>query len=118
MASSRTLEGIYLRTPERWYDPNAFALPEAGTFGNVGRNVLVGPGFQEVDLSLFKTTRLSEQFNLQFRVETFNLFNHTNFALPSAIALTPSGAPASAAGRITRTATTSRQIQFGLKLNW
>ena len=118
MARGRTLSGIYRRTPERWFDPTAFALPINGTYGNAGRNILIGPGLATFDLSLFKTTPLSEQWKLQFRAEVFNLFNRANFGFPSPIVLTPSGAPASAAGRVTGTATTSRQIQFGLKLNW
>lgn len=118
LAPGRTLSGIYLRTPQQWFDPTAFALPLAGTYGNAGRNILIGPGLQEVDLSFFKTTRLTEKWNLQFRVEFFNLLNRANFGLPAAVVLTTSGAPASSAGRITSTATTSRQIQFGLKINW
>ena len=118
MAPGKTLSGIYLRTPERWFDPTAFALPVAGTYGNVGRNILIGPGLATFDLSLFKTTPLSERWKLQFRAEFFNLFNRANFGFPSRIVLTTSGAPASAAGRITTTSTTSRQVQFGLRLNW
>ena len=118
MAPGRTLKGIYLNNPLQWYDPTAFALPLAGTYGNVGRNTLIGPGLQDVDFSLFKTTRLSERWNLQFRAEFFNLFNHANFGLPSVTVLTPSGAPSSSAGLVSMTTTTSRQIQFGLKLNW
>ena len=118
MAPGRTLQGIYLRTPSRWYDPNAFALPVPGTYGNVGRNVLIGPGLTSFDMSLFKSTRISERWNLQFRAEFFNLLNHANFGIPSPIALTTTGRPAPAAGVITTTATTSRQIQFGMKLNW
>ena len=118
MAPGRTRSGIYLQTPERWFDPTAFALPVAGTYGNVGRNILIGPGLATFDLSLFKTTPLSERWKLQFRAEFFNLFNRANFGFPSRIVLTTSGAPASAAGRITTTSTTSRQVQFGLRLNW
>jgi hypothetical protein len=118
MAPGRTLQGIYLGTPNRWYDPTAFALPVAGTYGNVGRNVLIGPGVAETDLSIFKTTRISEKLSTQFRAEFFNLFNHSNFGLPSPIVMTPDGKPAPAAGVVTKTGTTSRQIQFGLKLIW
>lgn len=118
MAPSRTLDGIYIRKPTQWVDPTAFVLPLAGTYGNVGRNVLIGPGLAELDLSLFKVTRISERWNLQFRAEFFNLFNRSNFGTPSPIMLTSSGAPASSAGVVTKTATTSRQIQFGMKLLW
>ena len=118
MAPGRTLRGIYRGTPDRWFDPAVFALPLAGTYGNAGRNILIGPGLQSFDLSLFKTTPLSERWKLQFRAEFFNLFNRANFSFPSLIVLTTTGAPASSTGRITTTATTSRQVQFGLKLSW
>jgi len=118
MAPGRTLKDIYLRTPEHWVDATAFTLPPAGTYGNVGRNVLTGPALKTVDASVFKTTRLTEQATLQFRAEAFNLLNRANFGIPNLVMLTPSGAPASSAGAITTTATTSRQIQLGLKLSW
>ena len=114
----RTLHGIYLRRPEQWVDPTAFVLPPAGTYGNAGRNILIGPGSAMVDVSVFKTTRLTEGRNLQLRVEVFNVLNHTNFGIPSPIMLTNTGATAAAAGVITSTATTSRQIQLGAKLNF
>jgi len=117
MAPDRTLKDVYLRTPEHWVDATAFALPPAGTYGNVGRNVLIGPGLATVDLSMFKTTRLTERSNVQFRAEAFNLLNRANFGIPNLVMLTPSGAPASSAAAITTTAT-PRQIQLGLKLSW
>jgi hypothetical protein len=118
MAPGRTLQGIYLRTPEHWVDATAFTLPAAGTFGNAGRNILIGPGLADLDLSMFKTTRLTERSSLQFRAEAFNLLNHTNLGLPNLVMLTSSGAPSSTAGNITTHATNSRQIQLGLKLSW
>jgi carboxypeptidase family protein len=101
--------------PNQWWNPNAFILPDPGTFGNLGRNTLIGPGLGELDLSLFKSTSITERVSLQFRAETFNLMNHANFHVPglnnfSGTAINPS------AGVITSTTTTSRQIQFGLKL--
>ena len=118
MAPGRTLKDVYLRKPEHWVDATAFVLPTPGTYGNVGRNVLTGPGLATVDVSMFKTTRLTEQATLQFRAEAFNVLNRTNFGIPSLVMLTPSGAPASSAGTITTHATTSRQIQLGMKLSW
>ena len=68
-----------------------------------------------VDLSLFKAISVTERVNLQFRAEAFNLFNHTNLASPNGTVF--SGATISpSAGLITRTVTTSRQLQLGLKL--
>jgi hypothetical protein len=102
-------------TPSRWYDPNAFVLPTVGTYGDVGRGVLNGPGLSELDLSLFKSFPVTERVHLQFRSEFFNVLNHANFASPNPIVFA-NGAVSSSAGLITSTITTSRQIQFGLKL--
>jgi hypothetical protein len=106
---------VILGSPNQWFNPKAFILPAAGTFGNVGRGVYSGPGLAEVDASLFKTTAITERVSLQFRAEFFNALNHANFATPNATVFS-SGAYSSSAGLITATATTSRQIQFGLKL--
>jgi hypothetical protein len=64
-----------------------------------------------------KNTKLREQLNLQFRAEIFNLLNRTNFSTPNLIVFTPSGVSGTA-GAITSTSTSSRQVQFGLKLLW
>ncbi|HEX5229021.1 MAG TPA: hypothetical protein VFW44_14990, partial [Bryobacteraceae bacterium] len=69
----------------------------------------------EVDTSLFKTTAITERTSLQFRAEFFNVLNHTNFGVPNTTVFS-NGAVSPSAGLITATATTSRQIQFGLKL--
>jgi Carboxypeptidase regulatory-like domain/TonB dependent receptor len=66
----------------QWLNPAAFANPASGTYGNYARNSLYGPGFQDVDLSLFKNTKIGERINTQFRVEMFNIFNHLNLANP------------------------------------
>jgi hypothetical protein len=71
------------RLPDRQFNPAAFSDPGAGSFGNLGRNALRGPGFAQVDFSLFKNTRISDRLTLQLRAEVFNIFNHTNFADPS-----------------------------------
>ncbi|HXP89048.1 MAG TPA: carboxypeptidase regulatory-like domain-containing protein [Bryobacteraceae bacterium] len=106
---------VVLGTQTQWFNPNAFILPAAGTWGNLGRGVYTGPGLADVDMSVFKNTALSERVNLQFRAELFNLLNRTNLGTPNATAF--SGASVSAsAGLITTLATTPRQIQFGLKL--
>jgi hypothetical protein len=66
----------------QWFNPAAFADPAAGTYGNFTRNSIFGPGLQDVDLSVFKNTHITERVNAQFRVEMFNLFNHLNLANP------------------------------------
>jgi hypothetical protein len=71
------------RLPECQFNAAAFSNPGDGVFGNAGRNILRGPGFAQVDFSVFKNTRLTETSSLQFRAEIFNLFNHANFADPS-----------------------------------
>jgi len=101
--------------PNQWFNPSAFKLPTAGTYGNLGRGVFQGPGLAEVDASLFKDTVISERTHLQFRAEVFNLLNHTNLGTPNATVFS-NGAISPTAGLITATTTTSRQIQFGLKL--
>jgi len=106
---------VVLGKPGQWFNPNAFVLPAAGTYGNLGRGVYCGPGLADFDLSLFKTTQLTERTGLQFRAEFFNILNHPNFATPNATVFS-SGAVNASAGLITTLATTPRQIQFGLKL--
>lgn len=69
--------------PDCQFNAAAFYDPGNGVFGNAGRNILRGPGFAQVDFSVFKNTKLSERTSLQIRMEIFNLFNHTNFADPS-----------------------------------
>ena len=110
---------VILGSPNRYFDPNAFVVPLSGTYGNAGRNILEGPGLRNVDLSLSKRFDLGEKLKLQFRAEFFNAFNHVNFNTPNPIVFTSAKSGVSpTAGVITSTTTTSRQIQFGLKLLW
>lgn len=110
---------VILGSPNKYYDPNAFVVPLNGTYGNAGRDILQGPGLFDVDLSLAKRIPIRERLNLQFRAEFFNILNHTNFNAPNPIVFTAaSGGASPTAGLITSTTTTSRQIQFGLKLQW
>ena len=110
---------VILGGSSQYFNPNAFVQPLPGTYGNVGRNVLTGPRLVETDASLTKLFSLSERLNLQFRFEFFNLFNHTNFNAPNPVVYAAaSDGPSPTAGIITSTTTTSRQIQFGLKLLW
>jgi hypothetical protein len=86
-----------------------------------GRDTLIGPGLATWDFSAFKTTNLRERLALQFRAEIFNLLNRANFNTPNLITFTSSSSGtkvSGTAGAITGTSTTSRQIQFGLKLIW
>lgn len=119
---------LYPRTPQQYFNPGAFLAPAYGTVGNLGRDTLVGPGLANLDLSLLKSTQITEKIRTQFRAEFFNVLNHTNFATPNPVVFTSGPAQGSSAnqsaavvasptaGVITATATTSRQIQFGLKV--
>jgi hypothetical protein len=101
--------------PNQWFNPAAFILPTAGTYGNLGRGTLRGPGLADLDFSLFKNTAVTERTNLQFRAEFFNIFNRSNYGPPNTTVFS-SGNVSPSAGLITTTATFPRQIQLGLKL--
>jgi hypothetical protein len=74
----------YLNNDRNLLNPAAFAAPAPGQFGDLARNALRGPSFTQFDIILNKRFQLTERANLEFRTEIFNIFNHTNFALPSA----------------------------------
>jgi hypothetical protein len=135
---------LYPRTAGEYFNPNAFIQPTVsipngsggntiyGTYGDVKRDSLTGPGLTELDFSAVKNTHITERLNLQFRAEFFNIPNRTNFLTPnevvysSAPTITKSGgvetvtplAVSPTAGVVTATSTTSRQIQFGAKLQF
>jgi hypothetical protein len=100
-------------SPARWFNTAAFSIalpPGIYSYGNTGRNTIRADGTQNVDLGLFRNFTVRERLGLQFRSEVFNVLNHPNFGLP--------GRDASSAtfGQVSQTSTSSRQIQFGLKL--
>jgi hypothetical protein len=82
-----------------YLNANAFAQPADGTFGNLGRDSVYGPGYKNLDFSVTKNTKIYEHVNLQLRAEFFNIFNHPNFALPAG-SINPGAAPA---GQISQT---------------
>jgi outer membrane receptor protein involved in Fe transport len=111
-------------THEQWADgfnlpDNFFSAPCLGCVGNLGRNTFVGPGYLNLDTSLFKNFRLSDSFRLQFRAEAFNILNHTNFQLgvgnvgPSGNNRLNSLEFGKAGGTFS-----PRNLQFGLKLSF
>jgi hypothetical protein len=110
--------GTPLGNANNWYDPCAFVLPTPGTYGNLGRNTIIGPGVADVDLALEKKFNLYEKASATFRAEVFNVANHANFGLPNPTALASNGTAKSSAGQITSTTTTSRQIQFALRISF
>jgi hypothetical protein len=81
-AGACPLSGAAVRTPQCWFNTGAFQQAQTGQFGNVGRNTLNGPAFQQWDFSALKTIPIHESMNLQFRAEFFNIFNNVNFRLP------------------------------------
>ena len=118
LVPGRTADDITKGLISGYFDRTAFAAPAFGTFGNLGRNVLRGPGYVNLDFSMNKETKINEDLTIQFRAETFNTLNHPNYALPATGVFTLSGGNTAynpTAGRITATAAAARQIQFALK---
>ncbi len=111
-------------TVGRWFNPAAFANPVSGTFGNTGRNTLIGPGFSDVDISLAKTFSLHwEGVKLDIRGDAYDAFNHINFANPDAnVGYTSGGALADpTAGEVTGPAGGNgnrRIIQLGARFTF
>jgi len=115
-------------TPITDSDGNLVGVPFPQCFnlrGNAGRNILIGPGTTNLDFSVFKNNpvkKISENFNVQFRAEFFNVLNHANFAVPVTPARTDifdsNGQPTGVAGQLTSTTTTAREIQFAVKVVW
>lgn len=115
-----------LGTPDLWFNPCAFALSDLGpgtlgklgTFGNVGKDTLIGPPVFNVDFGLAKNFAVRERMNLEFRAEFFNIFNHAYFQSPVNALFSSDGRRSGNAGRITSTAIGNREIQMGLKLTF
>lgn len=98
-------------TPSRWFNPAAFSLQPAGTFGNTGRNTAIGPGIFALDFSAHKQFQMpySESHALQFRFEAFNILNHPVWSPPS------TNTQSAGFGTVTGTAVAMRQLQVALK---
>ena len=120
-APGRGPEDAVTGDPNQWFDPTAFVLQPAGTFGDVGRNELIGPDLRTVDMAIsraFETPAFGSRSRLDLRLEVFNIFNRTNFGTPSLIAFAGSAdneAPLPSFGQIRTTTTSSRQIQLGVR---
>jgi hypothetical protein len=114
----------YQQRTVEWFNPNCYTLQPLDTLGDVGRDSVTGPGLLDLDFSLIKETKVTEKLNAEFRAEFFNIINHTNLGQPAnavfagSRGLLPDEAAftSATAGLITAAATTSRQIQFALKL--
>jgi hypothetical protein len=123
------------QTITQWFNYACFAPSQYGTAGNLGRNVMIGPGFAETDISLSKSTKITEKISLQARADWFNVLNHPNFGVPSGTIINagtgcgPTSTPANSAGCFAPTGAAittligsgglpdvARQAQFSLKL--
>ena len=111
----------------QYFNPAAFSAPAYGTVGNLSRDTLTGPAYNDLDLSLAKTTHLTERVRAQFRAEFFNVLNHTNLLTPSETVFSSGPTQGTAANQtaavtvsptagVITSAATTRQIQLGLKL--
>jgi len=101
-------------SPSRFFDPKAFQIPAAGTFGNSGRNVIIGPGIRNVDMALSRTIRVSDAMRAQFRTDFYNVFNHPNLVAPPSMQNFVDS-PDFGALFVARS---PRIVQFGLKFLW
>lgn len=121
LVAGRTPGDIILGTRERYFDPAAFSIQQIGTLGNVGRNILRGPGLANLDFSLAKDTAfgfLGESRKLEFRADAFNILNRVNFGNPSSNVYAGQRdveVPLATAGQIV-SARTARQLQFSLRM--
>jgi Carboxypeptidase regulatory-like domain/TonB dependent receptor/TonB-dependent Receptor Plug Domain len=117
--------GTRVGSPSCWFNPSAFAVPQAGEFGNAGRNILRGPAFAQFDASLHKDFAIAERRKITVGVEAYNLFNHPNFGVPSntqsplslggngdAVFKDAAGNFAANTGQILTSAGAARQIQL------
>ena len=97
------------RTVQRWFNTNAYVIQPAGTWGNVGRNTVTGPGITNVDMSLIRSFRMGASKSLQFRLEAFNALNHPIWNDPNTTLTSPNY------GTITSTRKPMRELQLGVK---
>lgn len=95
-----------------WYDVSRFSAPAAATLGNVGRNILTGPGLVNLDLSIFRKFVITERLRAEFRFESFNFTNTPHFNNPGTVFGNPDF------GQVTTAQADQRLIQFGLKLSF
>jgi hypothetical protein len=111
----------------QYFNPAAFSAPAYGTVGNLSRDTLTGPGYNDLDLSLAKSTQVTKRVRAQFRAEFFNVLNHTNLLTPSETVFSSGPTQGTAANQtaavtvsptagVITSAATTRQIQLGLKL--
>ena len=107
------------RGVSQWFNEAAFAVPASGTFGNVRRNQLFGPGFDLINLSLGKTFDIWEQVRMQIRVDADNAFNHPNFSEPSTnLQVGSNGAITTGTSQITGLSNPTRALQLSARITF
>jgi len=111
-ATGKQVFGPGTRNATTWFDPTAFATPPAYAFGNVGRNSVLGPGMQTMDISVVRSFALRETLHLETRGEFFNALNHTNLGTPNRFVNT------AGFGSITEVTTPGREIQVSARLSF
>ena len=97
------------RSSSVWFATDAFAFPAFGSFGDAGRNILDGPGFQNLNLAVLKRVPIGEGVDLQLRLEAFNVLNRVNLDLPDGFLGSPTFGRILSAGQ-------ARRLQLGVKL--
>jgi outer membrane receptor protein involved in Fe transport len=125
LANNSTLNSVITLRPDRigsgkvsnpnrnrWFNPADFTVPALYTYGDSGRNILLGPGFGSVDLSLSKSVSITERMKLEFRWDAFNAFNRVNLGGPNSYVDT------STAGQITSIVDFRRRMQIGAHLRF
>lgn len=100
-------------SPAQWFNPSAFAIPDAYTFGNEGVNTLRSDGLHNLDLSLFRNVKIGEKRSLQIRFEAFNSLNGVSWGVPISQLELPGQT-----GVVTGTRSTEREIQIAMKFYW
>ena len=101
---------------QEYFNPAAFTENAPGTFGDTGKNILIGPGLFNTDIALLKNTKIGERYTLQFRAEAFNAFNNVNFGQPDDFVTDGLPSAGGTFGTITYTSTNPRIMQLALKL--
>ena len=97
------------KTIQQLFNTAAFARPDAFTYGDAGRNIVIGPGIFNTDMSLIRNVTLGGSRSLQFRLEAFNVFNHPVWGDPNMSMASP------LYGTINTTRTPMRELQLGVK---
>lgn len=98
-------------TPNIWFDKMAFVLPPIRFQRNAGRNVIRGPGRNDLDISMIKSFPISERMKVQFRAEFFNVTNHPSFGFPDENV-------SNVTAGVVSSAYDGRSIQFGVRMDW